>query len=84
MLLLQHEFGIEHKDGENEARTSTLCEYGDRKGPPTIAELGGVPCAVARTTVLDGRVYCSAVSAPYRMDFIMASTEVLPTRVKHY
>ena len=30
--MLQHKFGIEHKDGKKKTRTSTLCEYGDLKG----------------------------------------------------
>ncbi|KAK5632436.1 hypothetical protein RRF57_008150 [Xylaria bambusicola] len=28
MVMLQHKFEIEHKDGSRETRTSTLCEYG--------------------------------------------------------
>lgn len=56
MVMLQHKFGIEHKDGRKEVRTSTLCDYGDPKGYSAMAWLVGVPCAVAVQQVLDGTI----------------------------
>ena len=47
MVMLQHRFDIEHKDGTKETRTSTLCDYGDPKGYSAMARLVGVPCAIA-------------------------------------
>jgi saccharopine dehydrogenase (NADP+, L-glutamate forming) len=55
-VMLQHKFEIEHKDGSNETRTSTLCEYGDPKGYSAMAKLVGVPCGVAVKQVLDGTI----------------------------
>jgi saccharopine dehydrogenase (NADP+, L-glutamate forming) len=55
-VMLQHKFEIEHQDGSKEARTSTLCEYGDPKGYSAMAKLVGVPCGVAVKQVLDGTI----------------------------
>lgn len=56
LVMLQHKFGIEHKDGSTETRTSTLCEYGTPGGYSAMAKLVGVPCAVAVKFVLDGTI----------------------------
>ncbi|KAJ3526100.1 hypothetical protein NM208_g11350 [Fusarium decemcellulare] len=40
LVMLQHKFEIEHKDGSRETRTSTLVEYGDPKGYSAMAKLG--------------------------------------------
>lgn len=64
MVLLQHKFGIEHKDGRKETRTSTLCDYGDPKGYSSMARLVGVPCGVACLMVLDGRISEKGILAP--------------------
>lgn len=55
MVMLQHKFGIEHKDGKKETRTSTLVEYGDPKGYSAMAKLVGVPCGVAILQLLAGK-----------------------------
>ena len=64
MVMLQHKFEIEHKDGIKETRTSTLCDYGDPKGYSSMARLVGVPCAVACLMVLDGRINEKGILAP--------------------
>ncbi|KJZ80559.1 Saccharopine dehydrogenase [Hirsutella minnesotensis 3608] len=64
MVLLQHKFEIEHKDGSRETRTSTLVEYGDTKGYSAMAKLVGVPCAVAVQQVLNGTLSEKGVLAP--------------------
>ncbi len=56
MVVLQHKLGIEHKDGSNETRTSTLCDYGDSKRYSSMARLVGVPCNLACLMVLDGKI----------------------------
>lgn len=56
MVMLQHKFEIEHKDGSRETRTSTLCDYGDPKGYTCMAKLVGIPCAVAVMQVFDGTI----------------------------
>jgi len=64
MVMLQHRFEIENKDGSRETRTSTLCEYGDPKGYTAMAKLVGTPCAVAVQQVLDGTLAQRGVVAP--------------------
>ena len=64
MVLLQHKFQIENKDGSKETRTSTLVEYGDPEGYSAMAKLVGVPCAVACLMVLDGRISQKGILAP--------------------
>lgn len=56
LVMLQHKFEIEHKSGEKELRTSTLCDFGDPKGYSAMAKLVGVPCGVAVKLVLDGTI----------------------------
>lgn len=54
LVVLQHKFGIENKDGTTETRTSTLVDYGDPNGYSSMAKLVGVPCAVATKQILNG------------------------------
>ncbi|CCD34094.1 hypothetical protein BofuT4_P105210.1 [Botrytis cinerea T4] len=64
LVMLQHKFEIEHKDGKKETRTSTLVEYGDPKGYSAMAKLVGVPCGVAVKQVLDGTISEKGILAP--------------------
>ncbi|KAF4981115.1 hypothetical protein FZEAL_3022 [Fusarium zealandicum] len=64
LVMLQHKFEIEHKDGSRETRTSTLVEFGDPKGYSAMAKLVGVPCAVAVKQVLDGTLSEKGILAP--------------------
>lgn len=64
LVMLQHKFEIEHKDGSRETRTSTLCEYGDPKGYSAMAKLVGVPCGVAVKQVLSGQISDKGILAP--------------------
>ncbi len=64
LVMLQHKFEIEHKDGSKETRTSTLVEYGDPKGYSAMAKLVGVPCGVAVKLVLDGTISEKGILAP--------------------
>ncbi|EER23535.1 saccharopine dehydrogenase, putative [Coccidioides posadasii C735 delta SOWgp] len=68
MVMLQHRFEIENKDGSKETRTSTLCDYGDPKGYSSMARLVGVPCAVAVKQVLDGTISEKGILAPMSME----------------
>ena len=66
IVLLQHTFEIEHKDGRLETITSTLEAYGDRNGGPSaMAKLVGVPCGMAVQFVLEGKLTKPGVHAPY-------------------
>lgn len=64
LVMLQHKFEIENKDGSRETRTSTLVEYGDPKGYSAMAKLVGVPCGVAVKQVLDGTISERGILAP--------------------
>ncbi|KAI1281720.1 Apo Saccharopine reductase [Xylaria sp. FL0933] len=67
LVMLQHKFEIENKDGTRETRTSTLCEYGAPVGSggySAMAKLVGVPCAVAVKQVLDGVISDKGILAP--------------------
>ena len=64
MVMLQHRFEIENKDGSKETRTSTLCDYGDPNGYSSMAKLVGVPCGIAVKQVLEGTISEKGVLAP--------------------
>jgi len=64
LVMLQHRFEIENKDGSKETRTSTLCDNGDPKGYSAMAKLVGIPCGVAVLMVLDGRISEKGILAP--------------------
>ncbi|KAI1763036.1 Saccharopine dehydrogenase [Hypoxylon sp. FL1150] len=64
LVMLQHRFEIENKDGSRETRTSTLVEYGDPKGYSAMAKLVGVPCGVAVKQVLNGTISEKGILAP--------------------
>eukprot|EP00732_Lithocolla_globosa_P004114 Lithocolla_globosa_v1_NODE_3626_length_1621_cov_8.644955.p1 type:complete len:472 gc:universal NODE_3626_length_1621_cov_8.644955:1575-160(-) len=54
MVMLQHKFEVELKDGTKETRTSTLLDYGIPNGTTSMAKLVGTPCGVAVQLVLNG------------------------------
>jgi saccharopine dehydrogenase (NADP+, L-glutamate forming) len=64
LVMLQHRFEIEHKDGKKETRTSTLVENGDPKGYSAMAKTVGIPCGVAVLQVLDGKIKKRGILAP--------------------
>jgi saccharopine dehydrogenase (NADP+, L-glutamate forming) len=64
LVMLQHRFEIEHKDGKKETRTSTLVENGDPKGYSAMAKTVGIPCGVAVLQVLDGKIKKKGILAP--------------------
>ncbi|EDO18739.1 hypothetical protein Kpol_1028p12 [Vanderwaltozyma polyspora DSM 70294] len=65
MVVLQHKFGIEWKDGTTETRTSTLVDYGKLGGYSSMAATVGFPCAIATKLVLDGKIKGPGLLAPY-------------------
>ncbi|PYH99839.1 saccharopine dehydrogenase [Aspergillus ellipticus CBS 707.79] len=66
LVILQHKFEVELKDGTKQTRTSTLVEYGSTEpsGYSAMAKLVGVPCAVAVKQVLNGTIAEKGVLAP--------------------
>ncbi|GES89687.1 saccharopine dehydrogenase [Rhizophagus clarus] len=65
MVILQHKFEIELKDGTRETWTSTLLEYGKPPGPSAMATTVGTPCGIAAQLILDGVIKKRGVLAPY-------------------
>ncbi|KAI5952694.1 LYS9 [Candida jiufengensis] len=68
LVILQHKFGIENKDGTTETRTSTLVDYGKPDGYSSMAKLVGVPCAVATKQILNGTLNKKGLLAPMSSD----------------
>lgn len=81
MVLLQHKFEIENKDGSHETRTSTLCEYGAPTGSggySAMAKLVGVPCAVGKSSRFLGNLIvtpCASSGEQSRLKSGKISTE---------
>lgn len=68
MVLLQHTFEVETRDGEKQTRTSTLLEYGSPQGASqgytAMARTVGTPCGIAVQLILDGKINKPGVHAP--------------------
>ncbi|KAJ5888709.1 saccharopine dehydrogenase [Penicillium taxi] len=66
IVILQHKFEVELKDGTKQTRLSTLVEYGSSEpgGYSAMAKTVGVPCAVAVKQVLNGTISETGVLAP--------------------
>ncbi|GAA5895989.1 hypothetical protein JCM5296_003163 [Sporobolomyces johnsonii] len=73
MVMLQHKFEIENKDGSKETRTSTLLDYGapvGSGGASSMARLVGVPAGIATQLVLDNVIAERGVIAPYTKSIV--------------
>ncbi|KAK4054746.1 saccharopine dehydrogenase (NADP+, L-glutamate-forming) [Microbotryomycetes sp. JL201] len=73
MVMLQHKFEIENKDGSVETHTSTLLDFGapvGSGGASSMAKLVGVPCGIAVQLVLDGKIPKKGILAPYSRDIV--------------
>ncbi|KAF9437322.1 saccharopine dehydrogenase (NADP+, L-glutamate-forming) [Entomortierella beljakovae] len=68
MVMLQHKFEVELKDGTRQSRTSTILEYGNPEGASAMARLVGMPCGVATQLVLDGVINKPGILAPMSSD----------------
>ena len=64
LVMLQHRFEVQLKDGTKQTRLSTLCEYGNPSGYSAMAKLVGVPCACAVKKIFDGSISEKGVLAP--------------------
>ncbi|KAJ7273375.1 saccharopine dehydrogenase [Mycena rebaudengoi] len=65
LVMLQHKFIVEWKDGKEETLTSTLEAYGTPGGHSAMALTVGLPCGIATQLVLDGVLTMPGVHAPY-------------------
>ncbi|KIJ48210.1 hypothetical protein M422DRAFT_248000 [Sphaerobolus stellatus SS14] len=65
LVMLQHKFVIQWKDGSEQTITSTLEEYGDPTGHSAMALTVGVPCGITVQLILDGVINIPGILAPY-------------------
>ncbi|KAF7338576.1 Saccharopine dehydrogenase [Mycena venus] len=65
LVMLQHKFIVQWKDGKEETITSTLEAYGTPGGHSAMALTVGLPCGIATQLVLDGVLSIPGVHAPY-------------------
>ncbi|KAF8880288.1 saccharopine dehydrogenase [Infundibulicybe gibba] len=65
LVMLQHKFVVEWKDGKEDILTSTLEAYGSPNGHSAMALTVGVPCGIASQLVLDGVLKTPGIIQPY-------------------
>ncbi|KAI5118731.1 hypothetical protein M0805_000061 [Coniferiporia weirii] len=70
LIMLQHKFVVEWKDGKQDTLTSTLELCGDPSGHSAMALTVGLPCGIATQLILDGVLNKTGIQAPYTMDII--------------
>jgi saccharopine dehydrogenase-like NADP-dependent oxidoreductase len=83
LVMLQHKFTVERKDGKIETLTSTMEAYGKPEGPSAMALTVGVPCGVAVQLILDGKITETGIRQPYdekvRLPFLSVFSPSSPT-----
>ena len=77
MVMLQHKFQVELKDGTLQTRTSTGLWFGVPNGPTAMATTVGVPCAIATRLVLQGKIKERGVLAPMTPELVYPLIEAL-------
>ncbi|KIJ53533.1 hypothetical protein M422DRAFT_201755 [Sphaerobolus stellatus SS14] len=65
LVMLQHKFIVQWKDGSEQTLTSTLEQYGNPIGHSAMALTVGVPCGIAVQLVLDSVIKTPGILAPY-------------------
>ncbi|KAI8907613.1 Saccharopine dehydrogenase [Powellomyces hirtus] len=68
MVMLQHKFEIELKNGTKQTRTSTGLWFGEPNGDTAMATTVGVPCGITTQLILDGKITRRGVLAPMDME----------------
>ncbi|KAJ1890197.1 saccharopine dehydrogenase (NADP+, L-glutamate-forming) [Kickxella alabastrina] len=79
MILLQHKFEVENKDGSTNTRTSVTLMYGEPNGFTAMAKTVGVPCGIATQLILDGKITNTGVIAPMTPDIYQPILDLLPS-----
>lgn len=79
MILLQHKFEVENKDGSSNTRTSVTLMYGEPNGFSAMAKTVGVPCGIATQLILDGKLNKAGVIAPMTPDVYQPIMDLLPS-----
>ncbi|KAJ1737706.1 saccharopine dehydrogenase (NADP+, L-glutamate-forming) [Coemansia sp. Benny D160-2] len=79
MIILQHKFEVENKDGSHNTRTSVTLMYGEPNGFSAMAKTVGVPCAIATQLILDGKLTATGIVAPMTPDIYQPIMDLLPS-----
>ncbi|KAJ1949009.1 saccharopine dehydrogenase (NADP+, L-glutamate-forming) [Linderina macrospora] len=79
MILLQHKFEVENKDGSHNTRTSVTLMYGEPGGFSAMAKTVGVPCGIATQLILDGKITMTGVIAPMTKEVYEPIMHILPS-----
>lgn len=79
LVMLQHKFVVEWKDGKKDTFTSTLELLGDPKGYSGMSKSVGVTCGIATQLLLDGHpaLNTPGVLAPYEKEICDPIRELL-------
>ena len=77
MVMLQHKFVVELKDGTIQNRTSTGLWFGEPNGPSAMATTVGVPCGIAVRLILQGKIKERGVLAPMTPSIVYTLIEAL-------
>lgn len=64
MIVLQHDFIIENKNGERENIISLLIDYGIPEGDSAMARTVSLPAAIATKLILDDKINITGVHIP--------------------
>ncbi|KAJ2843720.1 saccharopine dehydrogenase (NADP+, L-glutamate-forming), partial [Coemansia brasiliensis] len=79
MIILQHKFEVENKDGSHNTRTSVTLMYGEPNGFQAMAKTVGVPCGIATQLILDGKINTTGVIAPMTPEIYQPIMDILPS-----
>ncbi|KAI9830160.1 MAG: hypothetical protein M1819_005837 [Sarea resinae] len=79
LVMLQHKFVVEWRDGKTDTLTSTLELLGDPKGYSAMAKSVGVTCGIATQLLLDGNPAFNVpgIIAPYKKEVCEPIREAL-------
>jgi saccharopine dehydrogenase (NADP+, L-glutamate forming) len=64
MVVLQHDFTAEYRDGAQEKISSLLVDYGNSDGDSSMSRTVGLPAAIAAKLILQGKVKLTGVHIP--------------------
>jgi len=64
MIILQHKFTVENKDGSQDFITSTLVDYGIPHGDSSMARTVSLPLAIGVTMMANGKINLTGVQIP--------------------
>jgi len=80
MIVLHHEFTVEHAGGKAERLTSTLVDFGIPNGDSAMARTVSLPAAIGVRMVLEGKLAMTGVHIPVTADIyepVLAELETL-------